>query len=304
MKDQDRRLVPPTAMLTSFAAAARHGSFSRAAAELSLTQGAISRQIASLERWLGRSLFERRGRRVSLNDDGRAYAEAIAPALADIRRSTRRAMEDDGRQALEIATLPSFGMRWLAPRLPRLTSSHPSIVVNLTARSDEFDLDAEGFDAAIHYGLPEWPAAEHHLLFRERLVPVVAAGTAPLIRDAQDLRRVPLLTLRSRPRAWAVWFMAQGLGETMPPISATHNQFLLLAQAVLSGGGAALIPRFLIEPELAAGTLVAPFAATALGEQAYYLVTGRRRAGHQAIAAFKSFLLDEAADARREDEAS
>lgn len=293
MKEDDRRLMPPMAMLNSFAKAAEHGSFSRAAAALSLTQGAVSRQVSALETWLGRPLFDRRGRRVSLNADGRSFAEAIAPALADIRRATRRVMDDQGRQTLEIATLPSFGMRWLAPRLPGLTARHPAIVVNLTARSDEFDLDAEGFDAAIHFGQADWSDARHDFLFREASVPVVGRRLASTIAVPADLLGVPLLTLRSRSDAWSTWFAAQDVDGGDIAISATHNQLLLLAQTVAAGGGAALIPRFLIEPELAAGDLVALFQSSAVSAAAYYLVTSSRRPLSQPMADFRSWLLAE-----------
>lgn len=294
MKDTDRRLMPPIAMLHSFAVAAELGSFSRAADALALTQGAVSRQVAALEAWIGRALFDRRGRRVTLNADGLAYSAAIVPALADIRRATGRAIEGDGHRALEIATLPSFGMRWLAPRLPSLTAAHPDLVVNLTARSDEFDLDAEGFDAAIHFGRPDWPHARHVELFREALLPVVGADLATRIRSSRDLLAVPLLTLRSRPRAWEVWFAEQGIASSIPLVGPSHNHFLSLAQTVAAGGGAALIPRFLIEPELKAATLVAPFPATVPGDAAYYLVTSDRRVADPALAAFEAWLLSAA----------
>ena len=294
MKDSDRRLMPPMAMLHSFAVAADLGSFSRAADALALTQGAVSRQVAALEEWIGRPLFDRRGRRVLLNADGRAYAAAIAPALADIRRATRRAMDMDDRRALEIATLPSFGMRWLAPRLPGLTAQHPGIVINLTARSDEFDLDAEGFDAAIHFGREDWPNATHDLLFQEAAVPVVGRRFAERIKAPADLLDVPLLTLRSRAAAWSAWFASQGIDDQGAANSATHNQFLLLAQTVVAGGGAALIPRFLIEPELAAGDLIAPFQAVVSADLGYYLVTSRDRRQTESLVAFRRWILEQA----------
>ena len=292
MKDDARKLLPPVAMLHSFVKAAEYDSFSRAADDLALTQGAVSRQVAALEEWLGLSLFERRGRRVALNAAGRRYADAIAPALTDIRRATRCTMDGDDRQALEIATLPSFGMRWLAPRLPSLSARHPEIVVNLTARSDEFDLDTEGFDAAIHFGRPDWPDADHLFLFHETAIPVIGRALAAEIATPADLRTVPLLTLRSRANAWADWFAGEGIEASGVPISAMHSQFLLLAQTVMAGGGAALIPRFLIEPELASGDLVAPFPTSVASASAYYLVTPRRHRAGSTMAAFKSWMLE------------
>lgn len=296
MKDDARKLLPPTAVLYSFVKAAEHDSFSRAAAELSLTQGAISRQVAALEGWVGRPLFDRRGRRVTLNPAGRSYADAIAPALTEIRRATRRVMDDGDRQALEIATLPSFGMRWLAPRLPGLSAQHPEIVVNLTARSDEFDLEAEGFDAAIHFGTENWPKARHDLLFRETTIAVLGARLAGSVKRPSDLLNVPLLTLRSRVDAWSNWFASQGIDEWVTAKSASHNQFLLLAQTVAAGGGAALIPRFLIEQELETGLLVAPFDSASTTNSAYYLVTSARNTNAPALVTFRNWLLCEVAE--------
>ena len=291
MKDDARKFLPPIAMLQSFVKAAEYDSFSRAADALALTQGAVSRQVAALEEWVGRPLFDRRGRRVALNAAGRSYAAAITPALGEIRRATRRLLEDDDRRALEIATLPSFGMRWLAPRLPGLSARHPDIVVNLTARSDEFDLDAEGFDAAIHFGRPDWPDAEHSFLFHETAIPVIGRALGATIEAPADLLSVPLLTLRSRGNAWTEWFESQGIDARGMAFSATHSQFLLLAQTVAAGGGAALIPRFLIEPELASGDLIAPFLATVASPFAYYLVTTRHHRAGSAVAVFKDWML-------------
>jgi len=153
--DVARRLLPPMAALHSFAAAARHGHFSRAGAEVGLTQSAVSRQIALLEDWLGVQLFERNGRRVALTADGAAYMEAIGPALQRIRQATAQMIDRTERGAITIATLPSFGMRWLAPRLPGLTAQQADLVVNFAARSDLFEFASTAFDAAIHFGLPD-----------------------------------------------------------------------------------------------------------------------------------------------------
>lgn len=121
-----RKHLPPIAMLQGFAAAARLGSMSRAASEVGLTQGAVSRQIASLEAWVGVPLFDRVGRNVALNPAGRAYLAEIDPALRRIARATARLMSVPGGRMVEFATLPSFGMRWLAPRLSALSAVTPT----------------------------------------------------------------------------------------------------------------------------------------------------------------------------------
>lgn len=296
MNDNRRRLLPPMAVLHSFAAASRLGSFSRAGDELGLTQSAISRQIAHLEDWLQLRLFDRVGRRVVLTSEGRDYADAIEPALDRIRRATARAIARRPDRELAIATLPSFGMRWLAPRLPRLTAQIPDLVVSFSARATEFDFAEEEFDAAIHFGRPDWPGVRHDRLFGEQAVAVMS----PQFRDAHaieapaDLARVPLLALASRRGAWRSWLAASDVQSPVPDPNATFEQFLMLAQAAIAGAGAALIPSFLIEPELASGVLVRPFATTASDGGAYYLVYPPERLDSAAFAEFRAWMLAEA----------
>jgi len=294
--NESRRLLPPMAALNSFLAAARHGSFSRAGAQVGLTQSAVSRQVALLEEWLQTPLFDRRGRRVALNEAGRAYAEQVRPALDRIRAATERAMSRTHDRELTIATLPSFGMRWLAPRLPRLTALHPEMTVNFAARSFPFDLAEEGFDAAIHFGQPDWPGASHLFLFREQAVAVCAPAWLrdnPLPAVASLIGK-PLLFQANRRSAWNRWFAAQGLADVPPLRGPVFEHFLMLAQAAAAGAGAALIPRFLIQPELDAGTLVIPFPGVLEDDDAYYLV---RRDGWEqdgALARFSAWMEAEA----------
>ena len=294
MSEEDRRTLPPMAMLHSFAAAARHGSFSRAAAEVGLTQSAISRQIAHLEEWLGVSLFDRTGRRVSLNEAGHAYAEEVEAALGAIRRATARAMARPSERVIELATLPSFGMRWLAPRLPRLTERHPDLIVNFAARADEFDFAIEPFDAAIHFGRPDWPGAVCDLLFREAAVPVVSPSLAEGVREPRDLARLPLLVQSNRRDAWARWFALAGVDHVPEGPLPGFSHFLMLAQAAAAGAGAALVPSFLIEPELASGALVRPFDLPLPSERAYYLAYPPARMESSAFRQLRDWMLAEA----------
>lgn len=298
MRYDDRRRLPPMAMLHCFEAAARLGSFSRAAESLHLTQSAVSRHISNLEIWLGAALFTRTGRRVTLNETGHAFLEDIGPALAGIRRATGRLMDPEPEHMIELAVLPSFGMRWLAPRLPRLTQAHPDLVVNLSARTDIFDFTREAFHGAIHVGGADWPGAEHDLLFSELVVPVVAPALLERhsISSPEDFLHVPLLVQSQRRDAWARWFAMFGLPgpeiENLP--NASH--FLMLAQSVKAGGGAALLPSFLITPELIAGELVIPIDAPLIEERSYWLAFPESSKRIKAFALFREWLRRECQD--------
>ena len=245
--NERRRHLPPSSALHTLVTVARTGGFSRAAQELDLTQSAVSRQIAMLEDWLGATLFDRRGRRVALNARGRAYVEAVEPALRTIRRATAALVDRPSERVVELAVLPSFGMRWLAPRLARLSERHPDLVVNFAARIDEFDFADERFDAAIHAGAANWPGGDHTLLFEEAMTPVAAPArlSARPVRTAADLLAHPLLHQAARPDAWRAWFAAQGVeaGE-VARASPSFAHFLMMAQAAVAGAGVALMPRF------------------------------------------------------------
>ena len=295
--NDSRKWLPPMATLTVFEAAVRHGGFSRAGEEIGLTQSAVSRQIAQLEDMLQTPLFDRIGRRVRLNEAGRAYADDLLPALDRIRRATARASARPAQTALRIATLPSFGMRWLAPRLPHLSARHPDLVIDFAARSQPFDFGHEDFDAAVHFGVAkDWPGVAMDFLFREEAVPVCAPAwlAAHPLRTPADLLNVPLLSQTSRRDAWPRWLAAAGVdGSALAP-GPTFEHFLMLAQASAAGAGVALIPSFLIRPELEAGTLVIPFARPMSSEQAYYLVYPPEALANPAVAQFRNWMLEQA----------
>lgn len=301
MNDLRRRLLPPVGVLQSFVIAARHESVSLAARETGLTQSAVSRQIAQLEEIIGQALFHRAGRRIALTEAGAAYAEAIGPAIDAIRRATGEAMAKRRDGEFTIATLPSFGMRWLAPRLPQLTSAHPEMVVNMAARSEPFELAASGFDAAIHYGRPDWENAAHDLLFPEESVPVCAPAFLADhdITGAADLIGCPLLGQSLRQSAWEDWFALNGVTGTVK-LSGRFDHFMMLAQAAVSGGGVAMMPRFLVAQELASGALVIPVDRPLQSRLAYYLVYPHDRLGYPRFRLLRDWIVAEAARTRSE----
>ena len=280
-------------LLCAFEASARHQSFTAAAAELHLTQSAVSRQIRALEERLGTELFVRERQTVRLSPAGQAYAQEIRGALMRISNATLGFRMNPQGGSLNLAILPTFGTRWLAPRLPQFLAAHPGITINLTTRLSQFDFQLEAVDAAIHFGLPHWPGAEMELLLSETVVPACSPAMLAQYQFAQaeDLLKAPLLHLTSRPDAWRRWFESQhcSMGEVQGML---FDQFATTAQAAMAGVGVALLPRFLMERELKAGDLVAalPQAPELESAERYYLVWPNSRADYPPLQAFRAWL--------------
>ncbi|EIK54422.1 transcriptional regulator [Stutzerimonas stutzeri TS44] len=292
-----RRKIPSTAALIAFEAAARHESFTRAAEELALTQGAVCRQIGGLEEFLGLELFRRSRRGVKLTEAGLSYARRIAAQLDAVERDTLSVMGQQGTQSLELALVPTFGTQWLLPRLPRFQALHPQITVNLTNRTRPFLFADTDFDAAIYFGDGDWSGTEAHYLMPEDLQPVCSPallpGGQPL--DAERLATMPLLQQTTRPYAWRQWFDSLGLKVARDMTGPRLELFSMLAQAAEHGMGVALIPPFLIQRELAEGRLVPahphPYRSEA---RAYYLMIPERKVESAGLVAFRDWLKDEA----------
>ena len=163
-----RTFLPPMADLLAFEATARHTSISRAADELHLTQSAVSRQIRQLEAQLGMALFHRVRQRVVLTDAGRVYAVDVRTLLQQLSDATQKTMAASGGGGLlNMAVLPTFGTRWLIPRLGDFVQRYPDVTVNIAARTEPFDFAKEPFDAAIHFGAPHWAEAVCEYLMHE-----------------------------------------------------------------------------------------------------------------------------------------
>ena len=286
-------------LLRAFEASARHQSFTAAADELSLTQSAVSRQIRALEELLGSDLFVREKQTVRLTLAGEAYAQEIRAALKRISSATLGFRANPQGGTLNIAILPTFGTRWLAPRLPGFIAENPGITINLTTRLAPFDFQSETVDAAIHFGAPEWPGAELDFLMKETVIPACSRALRAEygFKTAVDLLKAPLLHLESRPDAWERWFAAMGIA-----VDEVHgmlvDQFALAAQAAISGLGVALLPRFLIENELERGDLVEAMPGAAGGgadgamesAEHYYLAWPQSRESYPPLKAFRAWI--------------
>ncbi len=281
-----RRFLPSTAALSAFEAAARLGSATQAARELSLTQGAVSRQIKALEDQIGVQLMLRRGRALELTPAGASYAEEVRAVLAQLGKATVSLRTNPLGGTLNLSILPAFGMHWLAPKLPEFGRAHPEVTINLSTRLAPFDFAQEPFDAAIHFGRPDWPNADHLYLAPETVLAVCAPGYL----GSAALSSQTLLHLETRPRGWARWLQAQN--QPLPQDAGMQfDQFSTMAQAAAHGLGVALLPTFVAAPYLDAGTLVlaAPDTQDSIGD--YYLVWPRHRAPSAALPLFRDWLL-------------
>lgn len=288
-----KTFLPPIADLLAFEAAARHASISRAAEELHLTQSAVSRQIRQLEAQLGMAVFHRVRQRVVLTDAGRVYAADVRAVLQQLAAATQKTMAwSDGGGLLNLAVLPTFGTRWLIPRLPEFAALHPEVTVNIAARSEPFDFAQEPLDAAIHFGAPLWAGAVCEYLVHEQVVPVCSPAYRQRLGIAQvpDLSRAVLLQQTTRPTQWADWFEQVGADSQQALRGPRYEQFAMIAQAAVSGLGAALLPRLLVEPEIASGALVQLFAQALESSDAYYLVYPESRAQAPLVMAFRDWI--------------
>ncbi|UTD28895.1 LysR substrate-binding domain-containing protein [Bradyrhizobium sp. WD16] len=291
-----RRKIPSHSALMAFEAAARHGSFARAADELSLTEGAISRQIGRLEAFLGVTLFERVGNRVRLLPNGERYAAQVRETLDRLERDSQYLMgqPSDGA-SLDIAILPTFATRWLIPRLRRFQERYPNITVHLAERMEPFVLADSGFDAAIHFEHPAWTGMRTHRLLHEVLVPVCH----PVLIDGKDaataLDALPRLHRRQNPDAWQRYAEETGIALTNPAIGARYDLHAMLIEAALAGLGVALVPRLYVEAELSDGRLVAPWPEGASISKTFCLILPEPiRLSENPVQVFADWILHEA----------
>lgn len=257
-----RRKIPSTQALACFEAAARHGSFTRAAQELSLTQGAVSRQVAALEAQLGVALFKRGQRGMVLTPAGQDYARQVARQLDALERDTLDLMSRQGQgDALTLATVPTLATRWLIPRLPDWARRHPDLLLHLEVRTRPFLFTDSGIDAALIAGTAEqlrrWVGVRAERLLEETVVPVCSpawlGGRAPL--SPAELAQAPLLQAATRPDAWRQYFEAAGVHAPQAMAGPRMELFSMLAAAAAAGLGVALVPRLLVQDELSRGTL-------------------------------------------------
>jgi LysR family glycine cleavage system transcriptional activator len=287
--------LPSLNGLRAFEAAARHKSFTRAAAELHVTQTAISHQIRRLEEQLGLQLFTRRNRALQLTPAAESYLPAVRAAFEDLRQATARLRRRDPGELLTVSTIASLAAKWLLQRVALFQEAHPGIEVRLTASTHLVDFRREEIDMAVRYGRGHWPGLRADWLMAEDIFPVCSPklleGAKPL-RQPEDLAHHTLLHATLSREDWQLWLTAAGLPTSLAAKRGlTFDQSFMAIQAAIEGHGVALGRTPITEADIAAGRLVVPFDVVLPAEAGYYIVAPEETADTPKIALFREWLL-------------
>ncbi len=288
--------MPSLPLLAAFEAAARTGSITRAADELSLTQSAVSRQIKALEGQLGVELFVREKQKIRLTLGGMVYAREVREAMAKISNASLNLRANPSGGSLTLGVPPTFGARWLTPRLPRFVARHPEVTLNVLSRLAKFDFNQDIIDAAIYFGPPQWTGAEMVTLRSEIILPVCAPRVLERFRFIEpcDIRSAPLLHLTTRPDAWERWLRHYSVDD-----QAVHgmlfDQFATLFEAAAAGLGVALLPQFMFMDELREGRVVEALPLPLESADSYHLCWPEDRGTHHPLILFHDWMMEEMA---------
>jgi len=288
------RRLPPLATLRPFEAAARLESFTRAAAELHLTHGAVSHQVRALEEHLGTPLFARHGKRVTLTAAGRTFAEAVRDALGGIAQAAEalRVRRDD---RLSVSVLPSFASRWLMPRLIRFMDANPGLEVNVTASNALADFVADEVDVAIRFGVGPWPGLACEAFLEDEYFPVASpklqGGKLP--RAPRDI--TALRIIQEDRDYWCEWFAAAGVDGQHVRVARgpIFNDSTYSLQAAARGEGIALARRSIVGEDLERGTLKRLFDVSVPSRERYWFVSPKESAELAKVKAFRDWVKSE-----------
>ena len=294
------RRLPSLNALKAFEAAARHASFTRAADELSVTQGAVSHQVKALEDHLGMKLFLRRPQGLALTEPGRAYLAVISAAFDALAAGTDHLVERGAANRLTISVSPNFAAKWLVHRLGRFSADHPELDLRISANAQHIDFAREDVDLAIRHGEGRWPGLRATRLCNEELFPVCSPalleGARPL-QQPSDIRHQTLLHLGNRDD-WRKWLSVAGIEADLMR-GPVFDQASIVIDAALDGQGVALSRTALVTRDLIAGRLVRPFRPTLSVPYAYWIVAPEATADLAKIKVFRNWLLAEAASERQ-----
>ncbi|MCW5702777.1 MAG: transcriptional regulator GcvA [Bradyrhizobium sp.] len=288
--------LPSLNGLRAFEAAARHMSFTLAAAELNVTQTAISHQIRRLEEELGIRLFVRQNRALSLTPEAKEYLPGIRAAFNDLRLATDRLLRKDDGNALTVSTLASLAAKWLLPRISDFQEKHPGIDVRITTSTALVDFKSGGVDAAIRYGRGQWPGLRADWLMADRMFPVCSPELLKRkpLRKPEDLANHVLLHSSSgNDDDWRLWLTAAGLPANLSrQPGVTFDLMFMTVQAAIDGLGVAMGRTSYVQDDIKKGRLIVPFEIELPVDAGFYLVSPEARADTPKLSTFRKWLSD------------
>jgi LysR family transcriptional regulator, glycine cleavage system transcriptional activator len=291
------RRLPPLNAIRVFEAASRNATFTDAAAELSVTQGAVSRQVSALESWLGVKLFVRNLRGIALTPKGAVYARIVRGALDQLDYGTRQLKDEPDDNLLRLKVPPTFAIRWLAPRLASFHALNRALELQITTSHHAVDFNREDVDACIHSDTLPPPNARCHRLFGEIILPVCCPRLLerkPRLQSPQDLEHHVLVSSMHRPRDWPTWLAAAGVHNVDGNNGIRVENSALAYQAAIDGVGVVIAQRSFVDEDLRNGRLVAPFALQVPADGSYYFAYPVERPKGDRVAAFEEWILREA----------
>jgi LysR family transcriptional regulator, glycine cleavage system transcriptional activator len=296
------RRLPPLNALKAFEAAARHESFTRAAEELCVTQGAVSHQVKALEAELGVKLFNRERQRLIITGAGRDYLGVVRDALDRIAVGTERLVQRQSSGVLTVSTSPDFAAKWLVHRLGRFAEAYPEVDLRVSATMHHVDFAREDVDLAVRHGDGNWPGNDVIRLSPEQLFavcsPKLLSGRNRLAKPS-DVLKFPLLHLDDR-KAWAKWLEVAGFSDAELSQGPVLNRASMIIDAAVDGQGIALARTTLAAWDLISGRLVRPFSDTLPLSKTYWIVCPKATSSLPKITMFRDWLLGEAAQDRRQ----
>ncbi len=299
--------LPPLNALRAFEAAGRHLSLTRAAEELHVTPAAVSHQIKGLEDHLGVKLFRRKNRALLLTDAGQACLPGLREGFERLAEAVGAARQQIAHRALTVSVAPSFGAKWLVPRLDHFYAEHPGLDVRVDASTRLVDPLREDIDLCIRYGQGKYPGLHVECLLAEEVVPVCSpklqTGPNPLHTPA-DLSGHTLLhadlPFKDGFPDWRMWLAAAGVKDCDAERGPRFTMASMAVQAAVEGQGVALAGSVLVDDDIAAGRLVNPFEVRFPVKFAYYLVCPEPTVNQPRIVAFRNWLKAEAEQSVRQ----
>jgi LysR family transcriptional regulator, glycine cleavage system transcriptional activator len=295
-----RTRLPPANSLIAFEAAARHASFTRAAAEFGVTQAAISRQILIIENHLGVALFQRMHRAIALTPAGEQLFQAVTIGLGHIASTVDDLRRERDSADVTVSCSVTFASYWLMARIAKFRAQYPDVDIRLMASAKVRDLATTGIDLGIRYGRGSWPGVTAQHLFGNEIFPVCAPAYLDRghgIAKISDLQDATLLHLTQFDRNWTTWeTWFEEFGMTPPTLARglSFDNYMILLHAAVRGEGVALCGGRLAEDLIARGELVRPINAALRSEFSFYLISPGERPLRPDAALFRDWLVDEA----------